>query len=1397
MHHPRKRTKPTYFEAVRREAAGHWKQLRADPELAGPWHQLFRQLRTDPRFVLSELLQNADDVGATWARATLAGELFRFEHNGQDFTEADFRSLCRFAFSNKRLLHTIGFRGIGFKTTFSLGPSVDILTPTLAVRFDETQFTEPIWLPDADPTPTTVIQIVVKSPERQRALADNLQSWKASPLPLLFFRSLRELEIQDSRIACQDVPGARPAGARRFDLGPGRDVWLISSTPDPFPEETLAEIREERRVDEFDLPPSEVQLVLNAGGAQRLYSVLPTGVELRLPFSCNAPFVQDPARTGIKSPSVSATNRWLLGRIGRLAADALEEWLAAPDIDLASRARAYQWLLPEHSENQRRTLAEECTELVVDAFRRRIAGRPVLLATTGKLCPPKECNDIPVPLLQVWTAEQNAGLFGDAQLPVLAGEVGEGSRERLARWGWLRRSGSSSILQRLQVGEHPPHPGDQPKLIQLWDYVQESIADQYWYPAAALRILPVKGQDKLFSTTEVTVIGGASDHLTPADWEFLARYARVVEPEWLRSLKEVEGHASQQSDRVSDRRLAKTVSLLNRLEIDGRGDVDVAFGMAAIEMFQQSFDPSDAKRLTYLAARADVRPADGFAFMCSDGKWRLVTSGLVVDKGDACSYLPKEWTNSHLIHPCYSAPTDQRDYEAWRSWAGTLKSRLERFPLPDAKTWTSQSRRDIEQMIRRRGGSVPSEYPKVREKYRIADYDFPYELQRAWRSGAERDEKLWANVVLAICQSWSERWALRANAQIQQEGNKELYPIDHGFLVAKWICDLRGTRCLPDQHGRLCQPAELCRTTPDTAHLQGIESFLHPDYDRPAHISFLDLLGVRSKPGSFERIVERIRALGKADKPPIANLYSLYRALDRTCTYLTQEIRDRLRTIFRNERLIWGSDGHWHKSSEIFQDNPDQVADIPLIPDELDDLRLWEFLWVPAQPSLEHMIAWAKALPSGEKVRDADVRRLRGLLARAAAQVYDETEHWLDLDGRWTPVRDLKWSATSNSAAESLFPHIRRSTAFLAMLTPEARRQPPFGSLKPLEPMLQNRVRRVLPKGSPDQPPWLRSLAEHLLRFLRVPDDTTDATAATASFRSHARLLCRTRRQLVSELAVTPYLEGEPAGPERVPEVLWDDETLYVRRDGAAGYEKLVEALTGKFEDESVRRAIRTCVQRDCGWIADYFSEHFELAPAEELDRLMIAEGAPNWVPTRFDSKSASEVPPAEEGVNPLEVSPDISSSLGDPDKPNVQFATPAQAAPTRVARSIAHDPIGTFFTAKGCRYDHSSELYRHRDGWVVRKVADVYPWQMENGWVVRCYWVGQASLADGVEVPAEVWSLLRDSPEHYALLLPEPGGALREHLGNELLDALASRQIELFSASYRLRTVSDSNNLE
>ena len=314
-------TYPAFFEDVRLEAATHWNLLDGNPVLAGPWHQLFMQVQS-PRYVLSELLQNADDAGATKASVSVDGETFLFEHNGEDFSEDHFRSLCRFGYSNKRILHTIGFRGIGFKSTFSLGDRVELRTPTLSVGFHRKRFTEPIWVrEEPDTSGRTRVAVRISDRRRQGEVEKNLEEWLKSPVSLLFFRNIRRIRIGDRELAWESLgPGPVPESEWMALNGDADAPHLsVRSEDEAFPDEALEEIRRERVLgsgEDVELPPCKVEIV--SGAAGRFYVVLPTGVETALPFACNAPFIQDPSRREIKSPDSSPTNRWLLQRIGRL-----------------------------------------------------------------------------------------------------------------------------------------------------------------------------------------------------------------------------------------------------------------------------------------------------------------------------------------------------------------------------------------------------------------------------------------------------------------------------------------------------------------------------------------------------------------------------------------------------------------------------------------------------------------------------------------------------------------------------------------------------------------------------------------------------------------------------------------------------------------------------------------------------------------------------------------------------------------------------------------------------------------------------------------------------------------------------------------------------------------------
>lgn len=113
--------------------------------------KLFETVVARVEHVISELLQNADDAEASKVRIDYADGVLTFQHDGKDFEDDQFRSICSFAVSSKRTFKTTGFRGIGFKSTFSLGDTVHLITPRFQVKFERARFTYPVPLDGEKP----------------------------------------------------------------------------------------------------------------------------------------------------------------------------------------------------------------------------------------------------------------------------------------------------------------------------------------------------------------------------------------------------------------------------------------------------------------------------------------------------------------------------------------------------------------------------------------------------------------------------------------------------------------------------------------------------------------------------------------------------------------------------------------------------------------------------------------------------------------------------------------------------------------------------------------------------------------------------------------------------------------------------------------------------------------------------------------------------------------------------------------------------------------------------------------------------------------------------------------------------------------------------------------------
>ena len=187
----------------------------------GPWHQLFKQVQSPSMFCRSCCRTPTMRVQPKPASGSKTGFCLHAQRRG--LHRRALRVPVSVRVSNKRALHTIGFRGIGFKSTFSLGDVVELYSPTsrspLNVVASPNRHGS---IPDLDPVGSTTIRVAFASEHQRREVEKNLQEWLKSPAVALVLQPY-------------------PANARRRprgvwgSLGPGpvRDSEWMALHEDP------------------------------------------------------------------------------------------------------------------------------------------------------------------------------------------------------------------------------------------------------------------------------------------------------------------------------------------------------------------------------------------------------------------------------------------------------------------------------------------------------------------------------------------------------------------------------------------------------------------------------------------------------------------------------------------------------------------------------------------------------------------------------------------------------------------------------------------------------------------------------------------------------------------------------------------------------------------------------------------------------------------------------------------------------------------------------------------------------------------------------------------------------------------------------------------------------------
>ncbi|GIW99309.1 MAG: hypothetical protein KatS3mg111_2642 [Pirellulaceae bacterium] len=1395
---------PPYFARVRAAAHKRWQQLDSDPELAAPWQQLFMQVQS-PRHVLSELLQNADDAGATEVRVQIDHGIFTFSHNGADFTEEHFESLCRFGYSNKRTLHTIGFRGVGFKSVFSLGDRVSVQTPSLSVYFDRHRFTLPHWLEDDAPSNgQTTIRVKIRDRHRQQEIERNLSDWQRSPFALLFFRSIRSLEIGPDRITW-----------RRLGKGPVPDShWMelvgISQTPyllvrsreKAFPAEALQEIREERMLSEEEtvtFPPCRVDIVLRAEG--RLFVVLPTEIETGLPFACNAPFIQDPARMKIKDPESSPTNQWLLKRCGVLAAQAMLSWLANKHISEEERAVAYQWL-PSIKKSVFSSAALP-SELVAGAFNTRIEGKPFVLTDSGELRKSGEVVCIPNEIHGIWPSSEASMYFDAKNRALLSPHVATGHRTLLVERGAVEKIESRSVLDVL-ADLRLPCPDTWEKLFSLWKFVASEV-DRWWREDTPrkLRIVPAAAKSKLYSSLEVVVLPKKPLLKNEDDWQFLIQDLQFVDSDWLEFVDRTLKTNAPNDNRHSRRDWRENfVNFVESLDLTKAASATKLISNAAISLQHRSETSiEDWIHLAHLAAEMDAQVDDNFRYVTRNGTIRTLNDCIFAGESDEVqSLVPDSLRDAVFLHPDYFDTVKPSMAKVWQGWIASSKAKLKWFPPIVQKRYSFWSEASVTKEVKTREGTMPAVLRYRNMEFRLEDWDFPDEYWTHWAEMAEGSDGVWAAVLERVLKQSTAYWNNRRFPrviQVSQQGTEAR--VETGPLTPQWILRLRDKPCLRDTNGHLRKPSDLLVRTKETEALIDVELFVHHDLDTEATRPILVALGVGTKPTDANRIIDCLRTLAQSKTPPIHEVERWYRRLDQMASACSTETLKQIIEAFQLERLILTDTQTWETTDSVFKE-PDTLVDpdAAVIRDSVRNLTLWSKIEVAERPTAELALKWLTNLPRESKLEPETICRIRELLKRYAEKVWQECGAWLDLAGRWVPADKLKYSISMQALSRcgGLFESIKHQTADMQMLSSETAGNPVFSRLQPLTQCIDYRVNALSTGMQPDEiPPWARAFGTTLARVV------LDDESATESIRKQAVRLSRTRWCVVPELDLMPYIDGTPAGASMPADVCWSDEVLYVRDLPHAKLAKLIpEELASPFGRPDIRDALHYSYDRNPEKVTAYLAQNFELDETAQSETSRsdsetgAEEGGSKSVRTDVEADTNEQLDDAQTVDGFSGDAEDSFHAVLEGDH-EVQTESDNDEHPARTTRpKLGANPeqslMERFALACGFRKEMDGR-YVHEDGRRLSKTtASSFPWEeiSRDGEVTRFYLPREHCLERRpMEIEMERWELLRKHPNKYALILVSSDGRPVEFAGHELHRLVETEKIKVLPASYRL----------
>ena len=281
-----------------------------DDLLAGSYH--------DPSHFMYEILQNADDEGATEITFELFEDSIKIYHNGRDFDLMDVEGVTGIGISKKKEDFTaIGKFGVGFKSVFAVTKTPYIFSGKYKFKIED--FVVPTAVEDSLESKGTLISLPFDHKYRRKEETYTLVSNKVASIglkTLLFLKHIKEISWKSA-----NSEGSYSKISKETKISSAKRVRLESPT------EALEYLVVERkfRVGEEELT-AEVAFRLRDNRIEeepetKLFVFLPTEYMTFLSFTVQAPFKTTPNRENI--PLSDDQNKVILDQLSSLVAESI------------------------------------------------------------------------------------------------------------------------------------------------------------------------------------------------------------------------------------------------------------------------------------------------------------------------------------------------------------------------------------------------------------------------------------------------------------------------------------------------------------------------------------------------------------------------------------------------------------------------------------------------------------------------------------------------------------------------------------------------------------------------------------------------------------------------------------------------------------------------------------------------------------------------------------------------------------------------------------------------------------------------------------------------------------------------------------------------------------------